>query len=39
MSETGLFNGAYLSVDINNDLIVAVGFEAAQAIIIIGLRE
>jgi len=39
LNETGLFNGAYLSVGIKNNILVAVGYEAAQAKIIVGNRE
>jgi hypothetical protein len=39
LNETGLFSGAYLSADIKNNIQVAVGYEAAQAKIIVGNRE
>lgn len=39
LNETGLFSGAYLSADIKNNIQIAVGYEAAQAKIIVGNRE
>jgi len=39
LNETGLFNGAYLSAGIKNNILVAVGYEATQAKIIVGNRE
>ncbi len=37
-SETSLSNGTYLSVGIHNDLITAVGYQSAQAVITVGAR-
>ena len=36
LNETGLFNGAFLSVDVKNNLVVSVGYEATQAKIMTG---
>ena len=39
LNETGLFSGAYLSIGIKNKIQIAVGYEGAQAKIIVGNRE
>ncbi len=38
INETG-FNGTLLSLDVNNNLVIAVGYEAAQAKILIGHKK
>ena len=38
LSELGIISGSYLSVDIKNNLVIAVGYETPQAKIIIGQR-
>jgi hypothetical protein len=37
-NQTSLLNGTYLSVDIKNNLIIAVGYQSTQAVILIGNR-
>ncbi|MBU2508741.1 MAG: glucosyl transferase [Bacteroidetes bacterium] len=38
MNETALSNGTYLSVGIKNNLVIAVGYQSARAVITIGQR-
>ncbi len=38
INETFLSNGTYLSADIKNNLIVAVGYQSAQAVLLVGQR-